>query len=230
MSLTILRSDYQPLRFLMKCTSKVEIEKRCKPVKAEPETVDWLESLPKGSKVYDIGSNVGSYALVAAVNGHKVYAFEPPGPTFERLEENIALNPQLAHRLFAYPVLLGDENKTVRFSYSSDEPGSALHKMGFGPRSVPMPMQTLDSYIVEKSLPWPDAMKIDVDGNELRVLLGAEEALTHVNELQVEIDDSVPSSQQVHYFLGQRGFAQMDSTLHPWSGVRNVRYARYEDA
>lgn len=220
----ILTADYAGIK--MNATSDVERSKRVHPLKAEPETVEWIESLPRGN-FFDIGANVGSYAFVAAANGHKVYAFEPPGPTFDRLEENVNLNLPL--QVFCFPVLLGDEEKTVRFSFSSKEPGAALHKLGWGPRSEAMKMTRLDDFIPKKHLPWPDYIKLDVDGSELRVLIGAQEALSHTKSLQVEIDPGVPASEHVRDFLFERGFALTKETRHERSGVINTRFDRYEE-
>lgn len=222
----ILQLDYKtPVR--MQATTDVERTARINACKKEPETVAWIESLPPGKVLFDIGANVGSYSFVASANGLKVFAFEPSGPTFERLEENVNLNLNLP--VFAHPVLLGDEDKLVPFSRSSDEPGAALHKLGYSPRAVQMRMFTLDDYVQRKHLPWPYAMKIDVDGNELRVLIGAQLALSHCQTLQVELDGS-PMSERVHDFLGERSFAQTKVTKHEWSGVSNCVYERFEVA
>lgn len=219
--------DYPGHTITLLCTSEVERTARVNACRKEPETVGFIESC-KGGTFFDIGSNTGSYSFVAAANGLRTYAFEPPGPTFDRLEENVELNMH-RYKVFAHPVLLGDEDKTVRFSFSSNEPGAALHRLGWGPLSEAMQMRTLDSYVIDKSLPFPTWMKIDTDGNELRVLLGATECLKHVKALQVELDGT-PMSEQVHHFLTRHGFERTLETEHEWSGVSNCRYDRVVDA
>lgn len=197
---------------------------RIRSVEKERETIEFLSSLDP-CVVFDIGANVGAYAFVAASLGHKVYAFEPPGPTFERLEANIDLNPELG--VFAYDVLLGDSNAAVDFSLSSLEPGAALHALGGGGQHVRrLEMKTLDLVVATLNLPYPEAMKIDVDGNELRVLLGAEICLSHCLSLQVETDDDLPMSQQVEPFLEARGFKVTDRRRHGSGPISNVRFSK----
>lgn len=225
--MSVATLDYPKTDIRLHVTSKVERELRIRSVDKERETVEWIESLKPGL-LYDIGANVGAYSFVAAANGHKVYAFEPPGPTFDRLEDNMSLNPRLGARIFPFAVLLGDENRNVRFSYSSQEPGAALHRLGYGPQSECMPMVTLDSYVQEKNLQYPDYLKIDTDGCELRILVGAQECLEHTKSVQVEIDPSRPDATHIPDFLFSRGFAETLRTRHEWSGIENVRFDRYE--
>lgn len=224
MNMTIDRLDYPKYPINLHVTSRVEADLRLKSCAKEPETVSWLEGLPRGV-LFDIGANVGAYSLVAAAVGHKVFSFEPPGPTYDRLEQNLDLNPDL--RVWAYPVLLGDENETVPFSFSSMEPGAACHSLGAsGENVLNLPMQTLDSVCSDKNLPWPEYLKIDTDGSELRILVGAEEALEHVSALQVEVDDSIPSSTHVPSFLQKKGFTVREWHRHRNGHISNVQFSR----
>jgi hypothetical protein len=44
----------------------------------EPETLEWIDGIPHGSVVWDIGANVGIYTCYAAkARGARVIAFEP---------------------------------------------------------------------------------------------------------------------------------------------------------
>lgn len=220
----IERLDYPKANIRLHITSEPERQMRIRSCDKEPETVEWIESLRPGT-FFDIGANVGAYSFVAAACGHKVYAFEPPGPTFDRLEQNIGLNDEL--RVFAYDVLLGDENGPVDFSLSSLEPGAALHTLGAGgDHVVRVQMSTLDVVVQRLNLPYPDYLKIDTDGSELRVLLGAQVCLSHVKSLQVETDDTLPMSQQVEPFLAERGFDLTSSTRHGDGPICNVRFDR----
>jgi FkbM family methyltransferase len=216
--------DYEKAPIKLHVTSEVERRLRVNSCQKEKETVAWIESLPTGV-LFDIGANVGAYSFVAAVNGHMVLAFEPPGPTFDRLEQNITLNNTV--HVMAYPVLLGDENAMVPFSYSSLDPGAALHSLGAGGEHVSkIQMQRLDDYAWDNNLPYPDYMKLDVDGMELRVLVGAEKCLGHARSIQVEIDDGLASSQRVQPFLEHHGFTVTDWTRHGNGHISNVRFDR----
>ena len=59
----------------------------------EPETIAWLDKLEPSDVLYDIGSNVGLYAVYAAkFRKCTVFAFEPEAQNYALLLENIALN------------------------------------------------------------------------------------------------------------------------------------------
>lgn len=213
--------DYPRTRIKMYATTDVERTKRLCACSKETETVDFIEGVEPGV-FFDIGANVGSYSFVAAANNHKVYAFEPAGPTFERLELNCDLNADLA--VMAYPILLGDRDTIVCFAFSSADPGAALHSVSDSGTS--MAMWRLDSAIEEMNLPWPDYLKIDTDGSELQVLAGAEKALRTAQSLQVELDDLVPESMQIPAFLDLRGFHMTSQTRHGETSISNARFDR----
>lgn len=222
--MTIEPLDYDRHPIWLHVTSEAERTMRIRSCDKEPEYVAWIESLPAGV-VFDIGANVGSHSLIAAANGHQAYAFEPPGPTFDRLEENLLLNQGL--KVFAYPVLLGDENGPVAFSYSSLDPGAALHSLGAsGPHVETLPMSSLDVYVASRNIPYPDYIKCDVDGAELRILVGAEVCLNHAKSILIEVDPGSPMSDRIQPFLEYRGFRKKSEHLHEGSGVSNVRFDR----
>ena len=58
----------------------------------EPETIAWIDDMEPGEVLYDVGANVGVYALYAASRGIKVVAIEPVFENFSRLMQNIELN------------------------------------------------------------------------------------------------------------------------------------------
>jgi FkbM family methyltransferase len=95
----------------------------------EPDTVAWLDSLEPGSVLFDVGANVGMYALYAAARGLRVYAFEPESQNFAILNANIALNG-LQDRITAYPICLSDTLKIDRLYLSDFTAGGSCHSFG----------------------------------------------------------------------------------------------------
>ena len=67
----------------------------------EPETIAWIEQMPPGSVLWDIGANVGTYAIYAAQRGMHVVAFEPSAANYYVLNRNIHLN-KLSTQVSAY--------------------------------------------------------------------------------------------------------------------------------
>ena len=58
----------------------------------EPETIEWIDCITKGSIVWNIGANVGLYSRYAAKHRNcKVYAFEPSVFNLALLARNILL-------------------------------------------------------------------------------------------------------------------------------------------
>lgn len=71
--------------------------------------------------------------------------------------------------------------------------------------------RTVDSIILEKQWPWPDFVKMDVQGCEQDVLQGMTLALPHVQHLilelqSVEYNTGAPLAQQVVTWLDTQGF------------------------
>ena len=59
----------------------------------EPETLDWIDHLPQGCTLWDVGANVGLYSIYAAKKREcRVVAFEPSVFNLELLAQNFFLN------------------------------------------------------------------------------------------------------------------------------------------
>lgn len=84
-------------------------------------------SLSNDIVVIDIGMNVGLASLFFADKPYvsKVYGFEPFKPTFDQLQQNLQLNPHLAHKIIAYNYGLGKEDKHFSIPYSPEAKGLA---------------------------------------------------------------------------------------------------------
>lgn len=56
----------------------------------EPETLEWLDTIPNEAVLWDIGANVGLYSIYAAKRGRvRVFSFEPSVFNLELLARNI---------------------------------------------------------------------------------------------------------------------------------------------
>lgn len=156
----------------------------------EPETLDWLDGhVRDGDVLFDIGGNVGVYTLYAALrHAHaSVIVFEPEYANLHLLRDNILAN-HVADRVRIYPFAISDQTGVSRFHVQDLTPGAALHTES--PDSLAMTesgervvmgegtwAMTVDEFCASAGL-WPNAMKIDVDGGEDRVVAGAVEALS----------------------------------------------------
>ena len=146
--------------------------------RTDPEVCEWIDSFNNNSSMADVGANVGLYSLYAAKKGHKVFAFEPESLNFACLNLNISDN-QLNDKIMAFPLAINDENKISSLN---------LSKMKFGGSGNSFDRKITDSgnefkpfynqgsvsfsldYVSEKFNFYPENIKIDVDGNELKVI------------------------------------------------------------
>ncbi len=189
-----VRLDYPGAEIVLDSRSKLA-RKRNNAARKEPFTVAWIESLPPGDVLYDIGANVGGYALIAARRPQgplRVVAFEPGFANYATLCTNLMLNHAGADVL-PLPVTLGDEPHLGEFRYSDVSAGAARHGV-----DAPIDAAFAHGVLVERlddvaerfTLPPADHLKIDVDGAEVAVLRGAERVLGRVSTVMVELSDA----------------------------------------
>jgi len=136
---------------------------------------NWLRP---GMTVVDVGANVGYHTLLAASRvgpGGRVFAVEPSPYAFERLRDTILNNP--LSQVVALQVALGRSGGEASLYL----PPSGNHSPTMVPcdreESVRVAVRTLDDCLAEWGVECVDLLKIDVEGYELEVLMGARSAL-----------------------------------------------------
>lgn len=153
--------------------------------------------LKKGDTFIDVGANIGSLSIAAALTvgqeGH-VLAVEPHPRIFTYLTGNLALNTIQNCR--AVNVALGDTIGTVRFSDRrfTDDQNSIGHAQN-QPQGIDVPLELLDNLTHE--LPLINLLKVDVEGYELLVLKGAAQTLAKTQYILFESFE--PTFQQNGY-------------------------------
>ena len=168
----------------------------------EPETLEWIDNIPKHSLFWDIGANVGLYSCYAArKTGCKVIAFEPSVFNLELLARNIWLN-QLVNEVTVFPLPLADKVSINTLNMSMTDWGGSMStfketythdgtplKAVFGYSMVGI---DIDSMVRFLRLDQPAYIKIDVDGIEHLILKGAAKTLKKVKGLLVEVNEDFP--------------------------------------
>lgn len=142
----------------------------------------------KGDIFFDIGANVGLVTLQKCREAPdlKVHSFEPHPLTFGLLRENLTLN-QLADRVVAENVALSDRQGLIAM-VASGRANMAIAVSGAAAQHSQIkdiPCLALDAYCEERGC-WPTHLKIDVEGHETEVLLGAAKALDSTREVIME--------------------------------------------
>jgi FkbM family methyltransferase len=126
--------------------------------------------LKAGDVMYDVGSNVGFYSLLASVlvgeAGH-VYAFEPAPDNLIVLKKHLEINRVRNCTVVEAAVTAFDGN--AAFDPSDDRFTGHLAATG----NVRVRTLTLDRLLQDGGLRPPNLIKIDVEGAELDCLRGA---------------------------------------------------------
>lgn len=164
---------------------------------AEKDTIFWLDNyVNDGDVLFDVGANIGVFSIYAGkCRKAKVYAFEPESANYCFLNRNIFLN-DLGDNITAYNVAINDDKKMSYIALSGMGSGKALHQFdNTNTKSNSKFLQgcvgiTIDELIKDWGLPVPRHIKIDVDGNEHRILKGMKELLKnpYLHSIAIELD------------------------------------------
>jgi FkbM family methyltransferase len=148
---------------------------------AEKSLITWArDTFIQPDRVFlDIGAHVGTYAWTCGSSAQHTYAFECGPTTFCYLAANIALHG-LCDRITPLPYALGERNdEEVEYIVRSTDGGGNGVKVlcdadrGDSTRKLRVPMRTLDSFGLSNI----GFIKLDVEGYEKEVLMGAQETL-----------------------------------------------------
>jgi FkbM family methyltransferase len=151
--------------------------------------IEFKKLLKPGRIAYDVGANYGDVAIELADCFEKVYAFEPCDESYKGL---CSLNNP---RIEPVHKAVSDHDGTTELYVMSNsiqtgqltsEVGSPSWGWMLGKRTVPC--VKLDTFAAEHG--YPDMIKIDTEGGELRVLLGAIEVLKRKPMLYIEVHNS----------------------------------------
>ena len=173
----------------------------------EPETLDWIDNFKngEGKKIifWDIGGNIGLYSIYAALKYQNidVTTFEPSTSNLQTLSRNISIN-KLNEKIKICQIPLTNKNNSfLMMKESQFEEGGALHVFGenfdfegnkFIEKNSYKIYGTSINYLLDnKILETPDYIKIDVDGIEHLILLGANKHLQNskIKSLSIEINE-----------------------------------------
>lgn len=137
----------------------------------EFEDMGFLLHLLRADDLFaDIGSNIGSYTLLASGHrGAKTFAFEPIPITFAILKNNIAIN-EIENKVTALNIGLGSKQGSLKFTNGLDTMNHVAMDNDPAGAVLEVMVDTLDNVLGGKA---PLLIKIDVEGFETDVLNGA---------------------------------------------------------
>lgn len=189
------------------------------------------------STVYDIGAHVGFYTLLSSIlvgEKGKVFAFEPLPRNLYYLNKHLRLNG--IKNVEVVEAAVSDNNGVAIFQegksssmgrlYSSYEEEKSLIRPSEESNLIEVRTIALDKFISEQQMSTPDFIKIDVEGGEREVLLGAEKLLTnnhpaiflatHGNELHDKCCEYLASLGYLLEPIGEDRLEEADEILATW--------------
>lgn len=191
----------------------------------EPDTMKWIDTFEENSTFMDIGSNIGAFSIYAAIKRScRVYSFEGSINANYIFLINIAKN-KLKNLVSLYPVLLSDsKGKFLQTSAPNDTldnlsgfqfMNSEKHKINssLNHASYYISFQTIESINFDKSV---NHLKIDVDGNEKKVLDACIPILKQLSlkSIMIELDKSNDTTNDIIEMLLSFGFKIDNSFKH----------------
>lgn len=175
----------------------------------EPITTRVLaELLNAGGTFLDLGANIGFHSLVqAAMNlDLKVVAFEPNPKLFRILSDNAAFNAR--DRITCVPCALSDTEGTALLHLSESDMSASLrddfdpHRTG---TTEVVRTESLDHFLTDFAKNERVVIKVDVEGQEERFLVGARETLS-LRQPDLIMEVALRFSEQSNAILKDRGY------------------------
>lgn len=174
------------------------------------ETRFLLDYLRPNDVFIDVGAHLGELSLLAAskITKGKVLTFEPTPHILPYLHENIALN-RANHKIKVIEKAVSDQVGTARFVLNPESEVNHLRaKREITSSSIKVPTTTIDREVINNKLSRISLLKIDVEGAEINVLIGAKKNL-HQHKIEAMMIEVNPRSTQ--YQKGLTLFSWLDS-------------------
>ncbi|MCR4285720.1 MAG: FkbM family methyltransferase, partial [Candidatus Kaiserbacteria bacterium] len=165
-------------------------------------------TLTKDDFFFDIGANIGFYSLLGSHLAKEVHSFEPFPETFRGLLRNKRINIVMNN------IALLDKKGKFYMQEGGNPGRNRIADTG----KTEVEATTLDAYCEERNV-WPTVMKIDVEGSELRMLVGASQALKKAHTIVIEV---IERREDIARLLETFGYREKPF----WSGCKNTLFVR----
>jgi len=162
--------------------------------------------LREGDVYIDVGANIGHLVIEAAIivgKSGKVFAFEPHPHTVSFLHQNIQLN-KLSNNVRVAQSAVGVNIGWAKFTNKRSDDQNSITDEG----DLFVPLINLDAFLEKE---YPTLLKIDVEGFEKFVLLGADDTLDRTQFIYFEAWDEHfnkynYSFMDIFDYLSEKGF------------------------
>ena len=191
----------------------------------ELNTMSMFTALVKpGNLVIEVGGHIGfitQFFSHLVGDAGRVIVFEPGLNNLRYISQNISAKPNIRMERVAvsdetgtaafFEDNIGGQNNSLLANYRRAETTANSHRMKLTKRQYEVQLTTLDRYVAENKLQ-PDFLKIDIEGNEYKALLGARNLLTSIPALMVEVTEN---HDEVFDLLSNAGFELLNDKREP---------------
>lgn len=173
----------------------------------ERDTIEAItELLAENDIFFDVGANLGAVTLpVAKLTGAKVYSFDASSHILHFLQKNVANNDLQVTITHAAVCDVNDDE--LKFYEEKLKHGGSALSPSYTTDFILVPTITLDKFCVDNMIDEIQLLKIDVQGFEHKVILGAEKLLEQKkikniilefeSWVEVEADAAIGTSQKL---------------------------------
>ncbi|MBW6474621.1 MAG: FkbM family methyltransferase [Anaerolineaceae bacterium] len=148
--------------------------------------IAFLEQGRVVNTIFDVGANIGfmTYQLQRRFANAEIYAFEPNPYVFDKLESNYRKQNQV----HVFQMGVGDIDGDLKFNINSNTGTSSYllpgeyhraHQAKHIKEQKLIPMVTIDKFCAQESIKHIDILKLDIEGYELRAIIGANEFISN---------------------------------------------------
>ncbi|MDE0857068.1 MAG: FkbM family methyltransferase [Candidatus Poseidoniaceae archaeon] len=161
------------------------------------DAVPWLDRITpligKNDTVFDVGANIGVVCHWFADRCAVVHAFEPHPGNFNTIKNQIDLRNMT--NISLHSTAVGKENTTMKLHVKGFHGHHSLGDVDNSPtiEHIDVDVKRLDALAKELEVNHINFLKIDVEGFEVDVLLGAQELLANkqIDYVLFELQDSI---------------------------------------
>lgn len=225
------RINVDGVSFTLPCTNWITHFRWYLFKKKEAEVRRYIDNyIQEGDNFFDVGANIGVFSIYAAKRFANIscYCFEPEYSNLNVLKDNIVAN-DITNKVTIHSVAISNAVGLSKLNLQDLTTGAAAHTESKEPIDMThegypvvwaegIATVSLD-YISKELNVFPNALKIDTDGNEDKVLEGAALLLrdSRLRSLVIEMPDENEKGQYCSRLLSEANF-RLD-----WSDMENTR-------
>ena len=173
----------------------------------EPETLKFLKDHISADAVFvDVGANIGTFSIALARYSERVIAIEPSPQVLPYLRRNVALNQLSNVEIAACAASEPACDSVPLYVPPEGHFGMASSAPQFGAAATTVPAKSLDAILFEHAVGNVSVVKIDTEGYEAHVFLGAQKLLYGTSPPPIVFEFCDWAEERA--FPGKKGWAQ----------------------